>query len=86
MFVEVDLGTVPPAVALREPDDLSSFAVRVRAGEHSFVAVEELRALAGERAEDPEWAAAFERMLAYAESKGWRGEDGSVRAHVEIEP
>ena len=51
--------------------------------EHVFVRVEALKALAGDRGEDPEWAASLERMLAYASEHGWLDEHGAVRAHVE---
>lgn len=50
--------------------------------DHVAVERDAVRALAGERADDPEWRQGFETMVAYAESKGWTvGE--AIRAHVE---
>lgn len=88
MYIEVDLSTVPPTTSLREPDDFRSFKVVVRgtAGD-AFVPVDALRALAGDRAEDPAWAAQLADMLGYAASQGWiRETDGAVQAHVETVP
>jgi hypothetical protein len=51
---------------------------------HAFIAVDAVRRLAGARAEDPEWRAGFDKMLAYAGSKGWMDASGSaIQAHVE---
>ena len=54
--------------------------------EHVAVAPEVLLALAGERALDPAWRAAFDRMVAYARSRGWVDDHGDVRLHVEPAP
>lgn len=84
MYIEIDLSTVPPTIVLREPDDFQAFKVLVREADDTFVAPDALRALAGDRAEDPAWAAQLEGMLGYAASKGWlRESDGAIQAHVE---
>lgn len=51
----------------------------------SHVAVREawLRSRAGGLSDTAEWRDGFDRMLAYAESKGWITDDGAVRAHIE---
>jgi len=85
MYIEVDLSTVPPTTSLREPDDFRGFEVVVRGiGGDAFVPPDALRALAGDRADDPAWAAQLADMLGYAASKGWiRESDGAIQAHVE---
>jgi hypothetical protein len=85
MRVEINLSTVPPATELRDPDDLKSLKVVVRRADHAFIARDELLRLAGDRADDPAWRAEFEAMVGFAESQGWPGEDGSIRAHVATE-
>ena len=51
---------------------------------HAFISVDAVRLLAGDRAGDPEWSSGFEKMLAYAGSKGWMNEAGdAIQAHVE---
>jgi len=82
VYLEIDLRSVPPATALRDPDDFASFKVVVREAEHARVPVEALERLAGDRAEDPEWRRGLEKMLEYAEQHGWVDGDG-VRAHIE---
>ena len=58
----------------------------VRSAGNAFVTPDALRALAGARADDPEWAAQLDRMLAYAQTKGWiRSSDGAIQAHIETE-
>jgi hypothetical protein len=53
-------------------------------GGHAFIAVDAVRLLAGDRAGDPEWSAGLERMLAYADSKGWMDPSGTaIQAHIE---
>jgi len=86
MYLEIDLGSVPPDVSLREGEDLTSFSARVNAPSHTFITPQTLRKLAGDLADDPQWTAQLEAMLAYAGSKGWLREDGAVRAHVEVNP
>ncbi len=49
-------------------------------GDHAFIAVEGLRALAGERS--PEWQDRLAAMIRFAAEHGWTAGDGSVRAHV----
>lgn len=56
---------------------------RAEAPDHVFVRIETLRALAADRVE-PDWAAGFQKMLAYAKSRGWLDEEEThVLAHVE---
>lgn len=50
---------------------------------HVHVSVEALTDLAGARAENEEWRAGLEKMIAYARSKGWVDEHGGIRAHIE---
>ena len=51
---------------------------------HAFIAVDAVRRLAGARADDPDWNAGLEKMLAYAGSKGWMDPSGTaIQAHVE---
>jgi hypothetical protein len=83
MYIELDLETVPPTVALREPDDFRRFAVVAGKPEHAFVPEAELQRLAGERAADPDWQRGFEAMVEAARAHGWVDPDGAVRAHLE---
>jgi hypothetical protein len=54
---------------------------------NAFILVEAVRRLAGERADDPAWSEGFEKMLAYAGSKGWIDPSGTaIQAHVEWRP
>src|SRR4051812_30083728 len=51
---------------------------------HAFIAVDAVRRLAGDLADDPEWSAGLEKMLAYASAKGWMDASGTaIQAHVE---
>lgn len=84
MYIEIDLESVPPTISLQEATDFTSFKVVATRPEHAHVSVAALRDLAGEeRASDAAWAVNFDKMLAYAQSKGWVREDGAIRAHVE---
>lgn len=83
MQIEIDLATVPPTVRLVEPTDFGSFKVVVVDAEHAWVAPERIAELAGDLGDSPEWRADLERMLAFAQSRGWVRDDGAVRAHVE---
>jgi hypothetical protein len=38
--------------------------------------------LANGRPADPQWRAAFEKMIAFAESRGWVDGDGAIRVHL----
>jgi hypothetical protein len=38
--------------------------------------------LANGRPADPQWRAAFDNMVAFAESRGWVDSDGAIRAHL----
>jgi hypothetical protein len=50
----------------------------------AFIAVDAVKRLAGERASDPGWLSGFEKMLAYASSKGWMDpSETAIQAHVE---
>jgi hypothetical protein len=50
---------------------------------HAFVEPEALRQLAGERTRNSEWCTGLERMIAYADSKGWTSQSGAIRVHIE---
>lgn len=50
---------------------------------HAFVEPEALRQLAGEHARNSEWCTGLERMIAYADSKGWTSPSGAIRVHIE---
>jgi LmbE family N-acetylglucosaminyl deacetylase len=53
-------------------------------GDHAWLQIDELRR-AAHRAGAPEgWDTEFERMIAYAKTKGWISDDGcAVRAHID---
>ena len=52
-------------------------------GDHAFVDIGAVRRLASGRVGES-WAEDFEKMLAYARSKGWLDESGNaIQAHVE---
>ena len=84
MYIEIDLSAVPSVSVLHDPDDFTSFKVVVRALEHARVPAEVIRALAGDRAGDPDWQRSLEKMLEYARQHGWLDESG-VRAHIELQ-
>jgi hypothetical protein len=84
--IAIDITTVPPRATLLDADDFERFDVVITNAEHAFIAPDCLRRLAGERAADPEWTERLERMLEYARSHGWTGDDGSIRAHIEWAP
>ena len=69
-------------VALVEPDAFTAFDALVQIPEHLWVRPDVLIALAGSRAEDPEWRRQYDAMVAFATSKGWTDEQGRIRAHV----
>jgi hypothetical protein len=83
MYFEIDLTSVPPIVALREPDDFKSFKVVLRGEDHAHVDPEEIARFAAPRSEDPAWQEGMAKMLAFAADHGWVRDDGAVRAHVE---
>jgi hypothetical protein len=83
MQITIDLGTVPPSAGLTGADDFTAFSVAAARPSHTWVHPDALRSMAGERADDPDWAAGLAKMVAYAESKGWVREDGAIRAHIE---
>lgn len=86
MYLEIDLATAPPRCVLHEADVFTELKVVVREAEHAFIDPEALRHLAGAQAHDAGWRESFDGMVSYAESKGWVGADGTLRAHVEVEP
>jgi hypothetical protein len=87
VYIEIDLTTVPPTTTLREPDDFGAFKVVVLQADDVHVEPATLRALAGARADDPEWTGRLDGMMGYAASKGWiREGDGAIQAHVETAP
>lgn len=83
MLIDVDLGSLPARMVLREPDALTSLAVRVDRPTHTVIDRAELVALAGPRGRDAAWLAELDAVLAAAERHGWTTPDGRVRAHVE---
>lgn len=59
---------------------------RLAESDHVWIIIDALRAASG-RADDAEWSAQFDAMIAYAASQGWVDETGElVRAHVEFGP
>lgn len=85
MFIDVDLTVVPPAVALRESDDFKMFKLVVRDADHVWVDIDQIKALAGERGEDPEWLKGLDGMIAYAGQNDYIDDQGRMRGHVERE-
>ena len=83
MIVSINPSTMPPAVALEEPDDFTSLKVVLRGAAHVFISPAELQRLAGNRAADPVWEGRFQEMIQYAAAHGWTDDDGAVRAHIE---
>jgi|SRR5580704_14773770 hypothetical protein len=72
-----------------DPEELSralgSFG-QLATDDHAWINIDALRAESG-HADDLEWAAGFDGMIAYATSKGWVDESGErVRAHLEFDP
>jgi len=84
-----DLGRLH--LALGQVTDEEAAQVLERAGlgrfidsENAVLDVAALHAAAQPRATDPEWQAAWDRMIAHARGQGWLSEDGAtVRVHVE---
>ena len=85
MRIELDLTQFPANVRLLEAGDFSRFHVVAR-GDHTFVPIDRLQALAGELADDPAWKSQLAGMVEYARSKGWVNDAGAIRAHIETEP
>jgi hypothetical protein len=77
MFIKVDLGAVPPAVTLEEPDDVKRFHVTV-AGTDDTAAVGRALETAGVGRVDDEHAwvevAAVRRLAAGRVGEGWDDE------------
>ena len=53
-------------------------------GKTAWVKADALRAWQG-RAQAPEWVASFDKMVESVRRFGWVREDGTVRAHVEVQ-
>jgi hypothetical protein len=85
MYLEIDVSTMPPEVVLKEPDDFKRFDIVIPNVENAYVSPEELRRLAGRRAEDEEWRQGLEQMISFAKSHGWVADDGSIQAHIKRE-
>ncbi len=85
MYIELDATELPLRPRLEDAEDLGAFKVLARKVDHVYVRPEEIRRLAGDRA-DAAWLEEFERMVSFAKSKGWVREDGAIRAHVEWLP
>ena len=66
----------------RVADALSSVGCLDRAG-NAMLGIDELKRLAGPLGEDREWSDAFDRMVAYARSKGWVVGTDRLKAHCE---
>jgi hypothetical protein len=82
MHLHVDAGTVPPTVVLRDPDDFTTLRAVLVVPSHLWLDPDTITELASPV--DEAWRAQLAQMLAYAGSKGWRDEQGRVRAHVEV--
>jgi hypothetical protein len=97
VIVVVDGGT--GQVAMDDAENLRGLSVELRScaagqadtllgdlgrvdGEHVWLDIALLKALSP-KAGEPEWAAGFDGVMGYAQSKGWIDETGTrVRAHV----
>ena len=82
MEIEIDLKVVPPNVVLHNSDDFKSFSIVVDMPQHAWVPIAVLEQLMGNRADDPEWRTEFEKMLKYAQQRGFF-DDRGIRAHIE---
>jgi hypothetical protein len=71
------------AQSLTEAGVFTDFRVTAVRPDHVWVTQDEVVALAGELAADPDWQAGFEKMVAFARSRGWIDAQGRIRAHVE---
>ena len=80
-----DLGRLSLAVVPPRETAVGGWARWVD-DDHVAVAPEVLLALAGPRAADPAWRTGFDRMVAYATSRGWVDDQGHLRVHVEPAP
>ena len=97
--IDVIVSVTADGVELLEADDFTKFHVAAPAGVDVVAVLEQHvwgtaadggdvwinvgSLTAGERS--AEWTTSFEKMLAYAESKGWTdGERRRIRAHLEL--
>lgn len=89
---DVRVSDVDNLTALAVISDLTLEAINARltatglgtaSDGYSWIDVEELRARGLESTSDSSWDADFDRMIAYARSKGWCDDAaGAVRAHI----
>jgi hypothetical protein len=53
-------------------------------GDHAFLRIDAVEALAGDRSDDPAWKEGFAAMVDYARGHGWVDDAGTaIRAHIE---
>jgi len=65
-------------------DQLESCGRLDPSGSHAWIRIDDLRRLAGHRAELQTWRDQLDAMVAYATGKGWVSASGSeLRAHVD---
>lgn len=82
MWLEIDLGSVPPTVAVHEPENVGELKAVVVPAAAAYIAEPTLRLLV-EEAADGALPDGYEAMIAYAAEHGWQREDGAIRVHVE---
>ena len=86
MIIEVDARTVPPVAHVREAEDCGSLSIRFAVDGHGWVDPDWIVGAVGDLAENDDWRANFNTMIAYAVSKGWSDAGGALRAHIEWPP
>lgn len=84
MIVRLGDFDLPRGAHLSEQEDFTSFKVVLEKDAHVYVRPDQLRELAGSSADDAEWIKELDRMVAYAQGKGWVRPDGAIRAHIEL--
>jgi hypothetical protein len=68
----------------RLADALASCGRLDPAGGYAWIRIDDLRRLAGDRADVQAWRDQLDAMIAYAAAKGWLSpSQGELRAHVE---
>jgi hypothetical protein len=82
MWLEIDLGSLPPAIAVHEPENARELKAVVVSDGHGYIDQPTLRRLV-EEAGDGALPEGYEAMLAFAAEHGWRREDGAIRVHLE---
>jgi hypothetical protein len=82
------LKVVVHAPASRQ-DDLAQALAPVGAVDaegNALLAIDALKRLAGDRADDPQWLAGFDAMVRYARTRGWVDAGGTaLQAHCEFD-